>query len=85
MRRATTRERAADFLGCDRGPVREATKTGLRVAEKSVAEDAERAGGIAEGAGGFQGGTSLDIVRAEGLILALSGVAGFAEKRRWVC
>jgi hypothetical protein len=60
-------------------------ETGLRVAEKSVAEDAERAGGIAEGAGGFLGGASLSVISAERLILALSGVARFAGKRRWIC
>jgi hypothetical protein len=50
-----------------------------------VAEDAERAGGITEGAGGCLRGASLDVISAEGFILALFGMVGFAEKRRWVC
>ena len=45
-----------------------------------MAEDAESAGGIAEGAGGFLGGASLDVISAKGFILALFGVAGLPEK-----
>jgi hypothetical protein len=57
----------------------------MRVADKGVAEDAESAGGIAEGTGGFLGGASLDVVGAEGFVLALFGVAGLLEKGGRVC
>ena len=50
-----------------------------------MAEDPEIAGGITEGAGGFVGGTSFDVVGPEGFVLALFGVAGLPEKGRWVC
>jgi hypothetical protein len=57
----------------------------MRVAEEGVAEDAESARRITEGAGGFVGGLSFDVVGPEGFVLALFGVAGLPEKGGWVC
>jgi hypothetical protein len=57
----------------------------MGVAEKSIAEDPESAGGITEGAGGLVGGASFGVVGPEGFVLALFGVAGLPEKGGWVC
>ena len=46
---------------------------GLGVVAEVVAQDTEGAWGIAEGAGDLVGGTLLDEVGAEGLVLALFG------------
>jgi len=52
----------------------------MGVAEEGVAEDPESAGGITEGAGGFVGGASFDVVGPEGFVLTLFGVAGLPKK-----
>ncbi len=74
------------LFGLRAGPGARGDKEGrLGVAEKGMAEDAESAGGITKGPGGCLGGASIDIVGAEGFILALFGVFGLEEKGRRVC
>jgi len=50
-----------------------------------VAEDAESAGRIAEGAGGLLGGASFDVVGAKSFVLALFRVVGLEEEGGRVC
>jgi hypothetical protein len=55
-------------------------ESGLGVVAEAVAQDAERAWGVAEGAGDLLGGAALDEVGAKGFVLALLGEGGLAEE-----
>jgi hypothetical protein len=49
-----------------------------------MTKDAEGAGGIAEGAGDLLGGALVDVIGAQGLVLAVPGIFRLQEKPSWV-
>jgi hypothetical protein len=50
-----------------------------------VAQDAKRAGGVAETGSDLVGGELFDQIGAEGFVLAVEGVLGGEEEGRRVC
>ena len=55
-------------------------KGGLGIVTEVIAEDAEGAWGVTEGAGNLLGGAALEEIGAEGFVLALFGQGGLAEE-----
>jgi hypothetical protein len=63
----------------------EGEKRGTGIADKGMTQDAESARGIAEGAGDLQGGTSFDVIGAEGFVLALFRLLRLQEEPARFC
>ena len=55
-------------------------ESGTGVADKRMTKNAESAGGIAEGAGHLLGGTLVDVIGAQGLVLAVLGAFRLQEE-----
>jgi len=60
--------------------LRREKKGGVRFSAKMVTEDVEGIEGVAKGARHFFGGTALDQVSAQSLVLAVFRQAGFQEE-----
>jgi hypothetical protein len=74
------RSRADALRGCWRGPgLGGEEEGGVGVAAELVAEDAEGAGAVPEGAGHRVGGAPLDEVGAQRLVHPLLAVTGLQE------
>ena len=81
MRRATIVSRAADFLGCDRGPRWAVTKkTGAALAPELMAHHAEGPWRIPEGARDLVRRARLHEVGTQGLVDTLLGRPCFEEE-----
>ena len=57
----------------------------IRLATELVAQDAEGAGGVAEGAGYLVRGAIFDKEGAQGFVLAVAGMGGLGEESSDVC
>jgi hypothetical protein len=82
LRSATTKSRDLDLRGDGAG---EARKGWVRITAELMAQDAERAGRVAEGPRDLVGGLLLDEERAKRLVHALLGRARTEEEAAARC
>ena len=73
------------FRGDCRSFLRRSEERAVRMLAKRMAEHTEAAGRVTEAACRLGGGESLDVVRAQGLVLAMGGVGGLEEKGGDAC